>query len=416
MVANRFSRAREGTQIKTSKQKSVRNPFKQNPFRCRNVLGIVILSCVFTFSILTLLRTPRSTGDALKETTSSEDFTDFLVELARLPTADLRKKLYDDDIFQLAALEAAQSKSVFRSCPLASLPPWVPPSALSPRVYQRSSQVIWYEHLSKAGGTSFCKLAQTNLNNVTEVPAHYCMPGDGHMKDGRVGLWNTSKLIKYREKNPLIKIVANEWNPFPPDRWKLADQLFFVTTIRDPLDRLVSAYQFWGVMLNRRRNKPTFEEWIVKKRETSFNMSAFDPGLYIHIARFNFLAWKFSNGTMPQGDVSANTSKGLPLGVSRQDEDLWLVPFVMAAKTLSKFDLVLILELMSSHSSRMLVETLGWTNLAKIHVVSTGTIKDSRASQALSKDVYDALWEGNRFDMILYLWMKAVQMVRSQCS
>jgi hypothetical protein len=169
-------------------------------------------------------------------------------------------------------------------------------------------------------------------------------------------------------------------------------------------------------MLNRRRNKPTFEEWIVKKRETSFNMSAFDPGLYIHIARFNFLAWKFSNGTMPQGDVSANTSKGLPLGVSRQDEDLWLVPFVMAAKTLSKFDLVLILELMSSHSSKMLVETLGWTNLTEIHVVSTGKIQDSRASQALSKDVYDVLWEGNRFDIILYLWMKAVQMVRSQCS
>ncbi|KAI2492504.1 hypothetical protein MHU86_22044 [Fragilaria crotonensis] len=365
--------------------------------------------------LIKVLRAPLPAGHAYKETTSSADFTHFLVELARLPTADLRKKLYDDDVFQLAKLETAQTNSLIKSCPLASLPPWLPPSALAPRVYQRSSHLIWYEHLSKAGGTSFCKLAQTNLNNVTEVPAHYCMPGDGRLKDGRVGLWNISKLLKYRKKEPLIKIVANEWNPFPPDRWKLEDQLYFVTTLRDPLDRLVSAYQFWGILHNKKRKKPTFEEWLVKKRKASFPLSALDPTLYLHIARYNFIAWKFSKGTMPQGDRTATNAMGLPVGVSRDEEDQWLAPFVMAAKTLSKFDLVLILELMSSHSSKMLVETLGWTNLAKIHVVSSGKIKGSSASQALTKDVYDALWEGNRFDMILYLWMKAVQMIRSQC-
>ncbi|KAI2492502.1 hypothetical protein MHU86_22042 [Fragilaria crotonensis] len=394
MWANKLSRAREG----------------------RNVLRNVILTCILSFSVLTVSMAPRSVVHVYQEENkSSTDFTRFLVELARLPTKDLQKKLYYDDVFELAALETAQRNSLVKSCPLKSLPPWLPPSALSPRVYHRPSHVIWYEHLSKAGGTSFCKLAQTNLNNATEVPAHYCMPGDGRLKDGRVGLWNNSKLLKYREKKPLIRIVSNEWNPFPPDRWKLEDQLYFVTTIRDPLDRLVSAYQFWGIMLNKKPKKPTFDEWLVKNRETSFNMSALNPALYLHIARYNFIAWKFSNGTMPQGDRNATDSMGLPVGVTRDEEDQWLAPFVMAAKTLSKFDLVLVLELMPSYSSKMLVETLGWNNLSEIHVVSAGKVHGSSASRALAKDVYDALWDDNRFDMILYLWMKAVQMIRSQC-
>lgn len=43
---------------------------------------------------------------------------------------------------------------------------------------------IWYEHLSKAGGTTFCGLAKSNMMSW-QVPRYHCMPGKGKLLDGR---------------------------------------------------------------------------------------------------------------------------------------------------------------------------------------------------------------------------------------
>lgn len=396
-----------------SRQKAVRSPSKSNPLKLLFFIGIL------TFCLL-IAHFERKTGERPGPVPSpfptnerglrgSTTFLDFLVDLARLSTTDLRKKLYDDDVFQLAALELESSSD---ACPLSSSPAWLPPAP--PTLdFRNSTRLLWYEHVSKAGGTSFCKLAQANLRKE-EVPTYFCMPRDGDLPDGRVGRWTNEKLLKYRTEQADIRIVSNEWQPFPVDRWQLKNQLFLVTTLRDPLDRLLSAYHFWGILHNQEPVKPSFAEWLERKRKRSVGKSSQDMGNAVHIGRYNFIVWKFSTGLMPQGTHTDDVD--MPLGIPKEKEDLWLAPFVMAAETLAKFDLVLILELMSSHSSQMLTRSLGWTKLDKNHVVPSGKVQNNHAIGALTKDEYDFLWDANRFDMILYFWMKAVHMVRAKCS
>lgn len=412
-------RRKDGIQSAAWRQKSLRNRPTVNSIHV--LLGGAVIG-TFVFIVIVfpskvkepnILLPTLSTERGLRGSTT---YLDFLVDLARLPTSDLRKKLYDDDVFQLAILDTDSN-----TCPFTYSPPWFPPGRLRmpstttavdvQNTSSSSRRLLWYEHLSKAGGTSFCKLAQSNMKK-DEIPPYYCMPRDGDLPDGRVGLWSNTKLLTYRAEHPTIRIVSNEWQPFPPERWQLKDQLFFVTTLRNPLDRLLSAYHFWGILHNQEAVKPTFEEWLERKRKRSVDKSPRDLGNAIHIGRYNFAVWKFSNGTMPQGKPAT----AMPLGVTREDEHLWRAPFLMAAETLSNFDLVVILELISSYSSIMITRSIGWTKLEKNHVVPSGKVENNHASGALPQDVYDALWEANRFDMILYLWMKAVHITKSRCS
>jgi hypothetical protein len=349
---------------------------------------------------------------------------DFLLQLARLPTSELRRCLNDEDIFQLKLLESSKQCPTQMSLSHSPPPIWFPSDQYSKRkksfvLNSTNHPLLWYEHLSKAGGTSFCKLAQINMK-PQQVPPYYCMPRDGALPDGRVGLWSNGKLKLYLQQNPRIRIVSNEWQPFPPERWTMRDDLYLATTLRDPLDRLLSAYHFWGILHNPdTNNKPTFSEWLERKRKRSAMKSPRDIDHAIHIGRYNFMVWKFSNGTMPQGkkkNPSDGSSSIAPEGISRQEENVWIPPFTTAIRTLSRFDLVLILELMSSHSSRILKKSLGWTKLEKNHVVPSGKVENNHATESLPKDLYDQLWEANRFDMILYYWMKAVHLLHVLCS
>jgi hypothetical protein len=353
-----------------------------------------------------------------EEGSSTSSMIEFFLELARLPFLELKRRLYDEDIFQLKVLETS------KQCPIPMLlsnssPIWFPSEQYVKRkkivLNATNNLLLWYEHLSKAGGTSFCKLAQMNLK-PKQVPPYYCMPRDGTLPDGRVGLWSNGKLKSYLQQNPLIRIVSNEWQPFPPERWTMRDQLYLATTLRDPLDRLLSAYHFWGILHNPdTKNKPSFSEWLERKRKRSALKTPRDMDHAIHIGRYNFMVWKFSNGTMPQGRQSSSNGNEIPEGISRREEKVWIHPFTTAIRTLSKFDLVLILELMSSHSSRILKESLGWSKLEKNHVVPSGKVENNHAKETLPKDLYDKLWEANRFDMILYHWMKAVHLLQVLC-
>jgi hypothetical protein len=81
-----------------------------------------------------------------------------------------------------------------------------------------------------------------------------------------VGQWPNSKLAAYfaAERKSL---VSNEWEPFPLERLAWASsisasasppplELVLVTTVREPLNRLLSAYRFWGVLHNPAATKP----------------------------------------------------------------------------------------------------------------------------------------------------------------
>lgn len=71
----------------------------------------------------------------------------------------------------------------------------------------RQTVAVYYEHLSKAGGTSFCKLAQSNMPKA-EVPKYYCMPSEPGMPDARIGSWTVDKLKNYFKQKP-HRLVSN---------------------------------------------------------------------------------------------------------------------------------------------------------------------------------------------------------------
>lgn len=79
------------------------------------------------------------------------------------------------------------------------------------------------------------------------------MPSKGEKRDGRVGTWGNDELMEYSRSNQ-HNIVANEWDSFPIDKLQFsgrgddtADEkdgprLLFVTTLRDPADRLLCEF------------------------------------------------------------------------------------------------------------------------------------------------------------------------------
>jgi len=72
--------------------------------------------------------------------------------------------------------------------------------------------VMWYEHLSKAGGTTFCGLVNSNMLHW-QVPRYHCMPKRDDRVDGRVGTWTNEYLVEYL-KDERYNIVASEWDSF----------------------------------------------------------------------------------------------------------------------------------------------------------------------------------------------------------
>lgn len=78
----------------------------------------------------------------------------------------------------------------------------------------------------------------------------------------QVGQWPNAKLAAYFATDHK-RLVSNEWEPFPLERLAWASssassplELVLVTTVREPLNRLLSAYRFWGVLHNPSATKP----------------------------------------------------------------------------------------------------------------------------------------------------------------
>ena len=286
--------------------------------------------------------------------------------------------------------------------------------------------MLRYEHLSKAGGTSFCKLAQKNLPR-REVPAYYCMPSEPGMPDARVGQWPNAKLGTYFAAKGEV-LVSNEWEPFPLERLDLQRsggggggagpplELVFITTVREPLNRLLSAYKFWGVLHDPRpaEQKAPAWRWLrnmearAKADSKSPKGMGKGPGtgrdFIARVGQPNFATWKFSGGTLP---VFGSPFAGTP-------EGSWAGPFSTAVSTLCRFDLAVPMELLSAHPEP-LGDLLDWKDFSQTHVVPSGKVVDSDAHSMLSEEEYAQLWDANRLDLILYAWVRAVYLARINC-
>ena len=303
--------------------------------------------------------------------------------------------------------------------------------------------VIWYEHLSKAGGTTFCGLVNSNMLHW-QVPRYHCMPKRDDRVDGRVGTWTNEYLVEYL-RDERYNIVASEWDSFSIDKLQLSRReldggipkenlepigpsLLFLTTLRDPCDRLLSAYTFFAVTTTegkreaKNKSPPTFHKWIASNmdRAASYVVGDLDSrkGLRSNTARSNHIVWRFSGGAL--------TNK-VPL---KQSD--WKASFETAIRVLSQHDLVLPMDLMTQDDlgKRALQELLGWSKFevggrirrkntedAKNgHVVTMGGIKNSNARNHFSKEEFQQLWEENWLDNILYLWCRAVFLARLHCN
>lgn len=214
----------------------------------------------------------------------------FLTDLAKLPSAELWGTLgmedmdYGDDPFSLKSLhnglcpwpqDQKFSGTIFS--------PWLPPRpyesneiASAFRAQQQSHHhimvekgyrsginnnnvAIWFEHISKAGGTSFCGLARANMK-PWQVPRWYCMPSKGKLNDGHVGRWTNEELKLYLNESQHA-FVSSEFDVFKPSRLAysqrslnvigttlskqpltmtsnnndhMSPSLIFLTTLRDP--------------------------------------------------------------------------------------------------------------------------------------------------------------------------------------
>ena len=312
---------------------------------------------------------------------------------------------------------------------------------------------LWYEHVSKAGGTAFCALAGSNME-MWQVPRYHCMPGKGDsMMDGHVGRWTNDELGRHLAEHRHA-IVSSEWEPFRLSRLGLSGRglgldddggrasrisnggprLLFLTTLRDPCDRLLSAYTFFEVTRKhnaRNYDPPSFLEWMagnVKRAAKYERGTGKRYGLLGWTTSHNHVTWRFSGGMLPP-PPSPNVPPGGDDAASG-----WTIPFEVAIRALCQFDSILPMDVMTKDGlgKVALGRLLGWTNFearvdrpgvdnntdadAKIgHVVSTGRIQNSRARSYFSKVEYRRLWEDNRLDHILYLWCRAVFLARLHC-
>lgn len=274
--------------------------------------------------------------------------------------------------------------------------------------------------------------------------------------DGSVGSWSNDELVEFINENE-YKIVANEWDPFDVDKLKLSGRdlygsnnshkkrqsewnsqsaLLFVTTLRDPADRLLSSYTFFSDNSEDKKRTPTnFGTWMKNnlRRVGNFKIGQ-KTAFRSNIARNNYMVWRFSGGNIPNlhDDESIFSSKSQIFPSTVTDKSVWEQPFEVAVRSLSQHDLILPMDVMTELSGKeSLQQILGWTQFAATgrgivgekesgHVVTTGEVRNSNAKSYLeergSGNEFKALWERNWLDYILWYWARAVFFTRLYCN
>ncbi|KAL7483704.1 hypothetical protein ACHAW6_009341 [Cyclotella cf. meneghiniana] len=305
--------------------------------------------------------------------------------------------------------------------------------------------------------------------HAASVPRYHCMPRKGELMDGRVGSWTNDELVNVVTHQQPYRIVANEWDPFDGDKLHLSGRdlwtedygreqdndnnnnknnnnnsnsprLLFVTTLRDPADRLLSSYTFFSdYSEQQQRDVSNFGVWIRKNLARVGNFKAGGRSAFrSNIARNNYMVWRFSGGTSPDllndDEEEENaaffvTSRIFPSAAT--EKSAWERPFQTAVRALANFDLVLPMDVMTRDpGKRALRELLGWDQFVlngrryvgekeSGHVVTTGEVRNSNARAYLeergSGEEFRALWERNWLDYILFYWARAVFFARLYC-
>ena len=87
----------------------------------------------------------------------------------------------------------------------------------------------------------------------------------------------------------------------------------------------------------------------------------------------------------------------------------------MAVDSIARFDLAIPMEELSANPSP-LEKLLDWHDFKQIHVVPSGKIQNSGAQAEMAPSDYTDLWNANKFDMLLYHWVRAIYLARLACT
>lgn len=212
--------------------------------------------------------------------------------------------------------------------------------------------------------------------------------------------------------------------------------LLFVTTLRDPADRLLSSYSFFSdYSEEQQRDTKNFGTWMKKNLNRVHNFKVGQRAAFrSNIARNNYMVWRFSGGDFPtlDDDESLFSAKSNIFPSAVTDKSVWHKPFEIAVRVLAQHDLILPMDVMTQESGKQALQTvLGWNQFAASgrgivgekesgHVVTTGEVRNSNAKSYLEErgtgEEFKVLWERNWLDYVLYYWARAVFFARLHCN
>ncbi|CAM9799900.1 unnamed protein product [Chrysoparadoxa australica] len=266
---------------------------------------------------------------------------------------------------------------------------------------------LYFQHLRRAGGTTFCDAAQRNMSQK-EVPSYNCMP------DNKGSLatppWGEASYLMGEMTKHGYRIASNEWDAFPASHLQLPGAVF-ATSIRDPLDRWYSQYRFEHLD-NQYPNKEggghrTFMQWYERLRQYSMGD--------------NYYVKTFcgEENALPP----AETAKEKERREARETANFYWTydkfrpwkalvkweQFEAAMKTLRHFNLVLLWDWVGSPSSNQVAESvLGWHEWD----AERKDRASKKARDELGKEEWEMLAKANVFDLLFYHWTKRLHLER----
>jgi hypothetical protein len=210
---------------------------------------------------LAMLASSGGGDDRAKLTT--KNYTAVAMALAEMEPADALKVLNTEDPFGVHDIKSADGFTCDPGAPSAPAPAKNRTNMLS-----RPGSLLFYQHISKAGGTSFCSLAgeQIRRNNAltleqkpgSAVACEGPLVNPSSQADGRMLVANiptndprstAPAAFVAQAQSQKLRVFGNEWDPFPTDILPVVDEahepVVLVTMLREPNALLLSYYKFF---------------------------------------------------------------------------------------------------------------------------------------------------------------------------
>ena len=284
----------------------------------------------------------------------------------------------------------------------------------------RRRRLTWFLHFHKAAGSSFTSLAWENNETVRHADNDETASDDPHghleLDEQRQLRWDLvwparpspescrldpdssflrklqSRVLKQEitslQQNNITFVSTEHWFPSPKvlRQQQKEQQLTLAVLLREPMERLVSSYQFHKGGANRCPPPPLY--YTNKKRHCAFS-DWWQAESNMHVKMLNGIPF----GPLKVGTHCARTM--FSIHVTREH-------YSQAIETLSSFDIVLTLETLTTEPAKaacVLQRGLGW-NVTKLPNLNVKRRKNSNLT-IRAKDLKEAK-EANVWDIHLY--------------